>query len=397
MSRGARARGVSLIELLIALLIGSLLVLGLVQIFSASRTAYQLSEGMSRVQENARFALDFLQRDIRLAGHFGCVNDQAHWVKDPVEGLGVHLGTGLALAHPLNFAVSIQGYEAAGTAPGNTLSIGAATPAWYPTLPAQISTLVPSPVAGSDILVLRYLGARGAPVTAISGAAGAEILTFSATGWPGLTEDGVTSPTLFGIADCSYATVFPGTGTSGQVAVSSALVSPATGLVGRYTAHPSGQTLLYRANSLVYYVALNPNGEPALYRARATSTGGYDVPEELVEGVESLQLLFGQDTTPQIATATPPVGNITFHNTASTLLAGATTAEQQANQWRRVGQVQVGLLMRSPARAAAPEIAHEDNNLRVLGTVYQSPATHDGRFRSSYESTVALRNRLFGN
>ena len=396
MKRMQDARGLSLIELMIALLIGSVLILGLVQVFSASRTAYQLSEGMSRVQENARFALDFLQRDIRLGGHFGCVNDQAHWVKgegDPE----VHLGSSLALTRPLNFAVSVQGFEATGTAPGSTLTIGSATSGWNPGLPTEISTLDPQPVAGSDVLVLRFLGARGTPVTGITGSAGSEVLSFPAAGWTGLTEDGVTAPTLYGIADCSHADVFPGTGSSGTVSVSTALATPATALVGRYTTHPSGQTLLYRANSIVYYVGLNPNGEPALYRARATSTGGYLPPEELVEGVESLQLLFGQDATPQLSTITPPVGNITSHNTAAALLSSAGTDAERANEWRRVGLVQVGLLMRSPQRAAAPEIADAANHLRVLGTVFAPPAANDGRFRASYETTVALRNRLFGN
>lgn len=40
-----------------------------------------LAEGSARAQENGRFALEFLQRDIRMAGHFGCVNDQAHFVR----------------------------------------------------------------------------------------------------------------------------------------------------------------------------------------------------------------------------------------------------------------------------------------------------------------------------
>ena len=61
------ARGVSLIEMMIALAIGTFLILGLARVFSASRTAYQLSEGVSRVQENGRFAIDFIQRDLRNA------------------------------------------------------------------------------------------------------------------------------------------------------------------------------------------------------------------------------------------------------------------------------------------------------------------------------------------
>lgn len=81
MTARTRAAGLSLIEMMIALVIGLVLLLGVIQVFSASRTAFQLSEGASRAQENARFALDFLARDIRMAGHFGCVNDQAHFVK----------------------------------------------------------------------------------------------------------------------------------------------------------------------------------------------------------------------------------------------------------------------------------------------------------------------------
>ena len=41
-------RGVSLIELMIALVIGLLLTLGIIQIFHASRTAYALSEALAR-------------------------------------------------------------------------------------------------------------------------------------------------------------------------------------------------------------------------------------------------------------------------------------------------------------------------------------------------------------
>ncbi|KAG1390382.1 hypothetical protein G6F59_015225 [Rhizopus arrhizus] len=78
MNRRAAMAGLSLVELMVALVISLVLMLGVVQVFIASQTAARLSEGASRVQENARFALDFLERDIRMAGHMGCVNDQAH-------------------------------------------------------------------------------------------------------------------------------------------------------------------------------------------------------------------------------------------------------------------------------------------------------------------------------
>lgn len=390
MQNHLRNAGVTLIELLVALLIGTLLILGLVQVFSASRVAYQMSEGMARVQENARFAMDYLQRDIRMAGHYGCVNDQAHLVRgegDPVS----HLGTFVSGAgHPLDFSVSIQGYEAADTAPTDSVTIGG-TPAagWSPGLPAEIQAL--EPLAGSDVIVLRYLGARGTPVTAVE----TTELTIPGTpanaddppaGWPILTDEGVVNPTLFGIADCSHADVFAGTGDGGNVAVD-ASITPLLG--AKYNAHPAGQTLLYRANSIVYYVSEGASGEPALHRARYNG-GAYAV-EELVEGIESLQLLFGMDETTDISATNPPVGNVTEHQTADVLAADAT-------EWRRVGLVQVGMLASSPDRASSPQATSgEATDLRVLGLRYQTTANNDGHYRAAYESTIALRNRLFGN
>ena len=114
--------GVSLIELMIALLIGSILLLGLVQVFDASRTAYQLSQGVARAQENGRFAMDYLQRDIRMLGHFGCVNDQARL--QTAGSLSSHLA---ATDNALNFNISLQGYDATATAPTNALNLAAPT------------------------------------------------------------------------------------------------------------------------------------------------------------------------------------------------------------------------------------------------------------------------------
>src|SRR5690606_40650231 len=90
--RRRHAKGLTLVEMMVAMLIASFLIFGLLQVFTASKASYQTAEGLARVQENARFALDFLQRDIRMAGHFGCVNDQAHWVRAEDDPM-LHFGT----------------------------------------------------------------------------------------------------------------------------------------------------------------------------------------------------------------------------------------------------------------------------------------------------------------
>jgi type IV pilus assembly protein PilW len=66
--------GMSLIEIMIALLIGAFLLGGVLQIFLSSKQTYRMQENLSRLQENGRFALDFLARDIREAGYWGCLS-----------------------------------------------------------------------------------------------------------------------------------------------------------------------------------------------------------------------------------------------------------------------------------------------------------------------------------
>ncbi|MGI0120412.1 PilW family protein [Zooshikella sp. RANM57] len=64
-----RQIGLSLIELMIALVLGLFLLAGILQVFLGSSQTYRLTGDLSRVQENERFALDVLARDIRVAGY----------------------------------------------------------------------------------------------------------------------------------------------------------------------------------------------------------------------------------------------------------------------------------------------------------------------------------------
>ena len=68
-------RGFSLVELMVALLIGSFLIIGAVSVFVQSRNTYSVSESVARLQENARYALSTLEPDIRLANYWGLMND----------------------------------------------------------------------------------------------------------------------------------------------------------------------------------------------------------------------------------------------------------------------------------------------------------------------------------
>ncbi|MNJ01029.1 hypothetical protein D3C73_1605320 [compost metagenome] len=59
--------------------------------------------------------------------------------------------------------------------------------------------------------------------------------------------------------------------------------------------------------------------------------------------------------------------------------------------------VQIGLLARSPQQAGAEAPKSADNYLGVLGVTIAPGSKDDKRYRASYELSVALRNRLYGN
>ena len=67
-----RQRGFSLIELMIAMVLGLVVTAGAISVFVASRRTYQANEGLSSVQENARIAFELMARDFRQAGLTGC-------------------------------------------------------------------------------------------------------------------------------------------------------------------------------------------------------------------------------------------------------------------------------------------------------------------------------------
>lgn len=64
---GQGQEGMTLVEVMIALLIGAFLIAGVIQVFVSTRETYRMQEALSRLQENGRFAMDFLARDIRQA------------------------------------------------------------------------------------------------------------------------------------------------------------------------------------------------------------------------------------------------------------------------------------------------------------------------------------------
>jgi len=401
------APGFSLVEMMIAITLASFLLVGLIQVFAGSKAAYQLSEGLSRSQENGRFALEFMQRDIRMAGHFGCVNQQALMQTgpramnvlfapfDPV-GSGTRTVAQYNLSitsQPLRFDAAPMGYEYVGTAgptgPGNAITVtenpGISSNAndWNPTLPAD---LVGRVVPGSDVVFLHYLSADGVPVTAVAPGT----IQFAPANWNLLRGD-LTLPGLYGMSQCGsggVATVFQATTVvpaTGTITIAPSTLGGAasglnkSGMVTALEQYPPQQTTLYRAISVAYYVGVGAGGGPSLFRMQFDSAPGAAALtpsiDEVVEGVDTLQVLYGSGTVAQPA-----------------IMRNLQTASDVAGNWPRVGVMQIGLLLRSPDRASVAQRALAP---MVLGVTVNPPP--DRRIRTAYEATIAIRNQLFGD
>jgi len=69
-----RSAGMTLLELMIALAVGSFLVVGSLQIYGQSRQAYIINESIAGVQETAHFAMDTLEADLRMASSYGLLS-----------------------------------------------------------------------------------------------------------------------------------------------------------------------------------------------------------------------------------------------------------------------------------------------------------------------------------
>jgi type IV pilus assembly protein PilW len=72
-----RQLGMSLIELMVAMLIGIILIFGATQVYVNSKHAYGVNEGVARMQETARYAMAVIEPDIRLANFWGLLKEPA--------------------------------------------------------------------------------------------------------------------------------------------------------------------------------------------------------------------------------------------------------------------------------------------------------------------------------
>lgn len=104
--RGCRSRqgGMSLMELLVAMALGLLLVVGIGSVYLGSQQTYRMQEANARLQENGRFALEVIGRSLRQAGALGDIS--AATMAMPLPSTTPITGTANSLTVEFNAAMA---------------------------------------------------------------------------------------------------------------------------------------------------------------------------------------------------------------------------------------------------------------------------------------------------
>ncbi len=72
-SRKTFQQGLTIVELMVAMVIGLILILGATGVLLTNRQAFNATEGLSSIQDSSRIAVDMLARDLRAAGGHPCL------------------------------------------------------------------------------------------------------------------------------------------------------------------------------------------------------------------------------------------------------------------------------------------------------------------------------------
>lgn len=71
-SRSLQQRGLSLVEVMVAMVLGLVVVLGVVSVMANNRQNFRITESLSEMQDGARTAFELIARDVRVARDTGC-------------------------------------------------------------------------------------------------------------------------------------------------------------------------------------------------------------------------------------------------------------------------------------------------------------------------------------
>jgi type IV pilus assembly protein PilW len=338
-------RGISLIELMVAMVIGLIISGAVLQVFISNKNTFQLQNASGHLQENGRFALQYLAAEIRPAGVgmgvrltqesicvAGTNGAASEWdsMNRPISAQRVTAGGGLGAVGTDQLALFSNDNCGAFLTAGEILRPGA-------NANVKVTAYCPSMQQNRAVMVMDIEKAVIIRITNKPNSSGSGAVTLAhAAG----TNDKDASCGGFKFSDVAF-------------------TDPAR-VVG--------------FSSKIFYVAdtgrMNVDGQAirALYVRDVSSIPAQS--QEVVEGVESMRTRFG-------VASTTSVGVQSYMTPAEV---------EAADRWGDVRTVKIDLLMVSDGRAPGAQ----DQAIEFDGAAVAA----DGRMRQVFSTVVALRNRV---
>ncbi|MEN3800674.1 PilW family protein [Aeromonas veronii] len=357
-----RQRGIGLVEVMIALVLSLITVGVIIQVFLGNHKTYLTGEAIARVQEDSRFAINLLQKELRMVGYQGCLSKQ---------GVNITNTLNNNAALPYNFTTFLRGYDNVTT-----------------TLPAPLAALFtgaePRPMSGSDVLLVQGPAGVGVPLSRDNHNNAAQLfvqqlsskMDYCGTGKQGYSD--LCEGDIVMLSDCQKARIFQVTKVQGVVGGREVNIvhsndnkytpGNASSSWGGTSSPPEERfglgSVVNRVETRLYYIARPSASSPyALYRKNGVAAG-----MPLIEGVANMQLTFGEDQNRDRAADR-------YVNAASN------------PNWNNVLGIGVQLLMRSNQG----NVVSSPQALSFAGATFRAT---DRNWYWVAETTVALRNRL---
>jgi type IV pilus assembly protein PilW len=349
-------RGMTLIEILIALVVGLFLIGGIVQLLVNSGQTYRMVDASSRVQENARFALGELSRSLRMAGFMGCS------ALDELRGFNIAAGNFDQNAYNVaGDPMAMIGYEGG----ADDAASAAAASNWTAFLATETDEI--SWVSGTDVVQVFYTWGDGA-VLADDVEGEDDDLQLTAN------TDGLNDNQLAVLTDCAYASVFR---VDGDVDEGDTTL-PHEGIGRTYTYEAGARVFPVEAEA--YFIGTNSEEDSPCFQRTCLyrlPLGGNDAPEDLVIGAEDLQIQYGWDGDGD--------GVIDDYRDAGEIDTRA--------DWSKVYTARLGVLFASEEEVTSVEQAYVFADPDAAADPDTITAV-DRRYREAYWITATLRNRL---
>ena len=242
LSRINKIQGFSLIELMVALVIGLIIMGAVILLFSNTKQGYDVQEDLAAIQENGRYAIRVFADDLRLAGYLGYLNTS--------DKLTTKIYGGTVTAECTSNFVDMSEPLLGKNANSATADASTASPSFAACIPSADYKL------GTDILVVRH--ANPIPTTSYD------------------------SNTLYLHTELEQGDIF-----KGAYSVTGSESEP-------YTNHAINVHVYY----IRPYAVIIGDDVPTLVReVLVGGTGGPKMQAEIIaEGVENMQILYGLDT-----------------------------------------------------------------------------------------------------